>query len=87
MVGQETEKEEAGGVPKGQVKGRVVRKREKSAGLVHCLAAKTLLICNPKSLSSCQPLGALYQNIYMIALLNLGNEKMEFPKGQPVCTF
>ena len=52
MVGQETEKEEAGGVSKGQVKGQVVRKREKSAGLVHCLAAKTLLICNPNSLSS-----------------------------------
>jgi hypothetical protein len=50
-VGPETEKEEAGRVPRGQDKGRVERKRETSAGLAHCLAAKTSVVCNPNSLT------------------------------------
>ena len=37
--------------------------------------------------STCQPIGALYQNTQRIAMLNLGIEKVRITKGTPIARF
>ena len=37
--------------------------------------------------STCQPIGALYSNTSKIALLNIGDEKKQISKGNPICSF